>query len=145
DSVADHPTFPNPTIVEALCEVHFVPAADRPWSVTRPLPLFRAVEAQFPLFELVPETMMKIEFGDEGPRQFVKQDRQRIRLTARGGAHMLQISGSGDTFVFNVLRPYPGWEQVRARVLDTWEATREVLAPVALRRVVLRYINRIPH
>jgi len=56
-----HPSFANPTIAEALCEIHFLANPEHPWVTSRPFPLYKRIEAEFPGMELVPETTIRLE------------------------------------------------------------------------------------
>jgi uncharacterized protein (TIGR04255 family) len=49
-----------------------------------------------------------------------------------------------DELSVHVMRPYPGWEEdFRPRIADALAAYADLLTPVGVRRIGLRYINRI--
>jgi len=141
-----HPSYANPTIIEALCEIHFAPGNREKFSVNRPLPLFKLLQDDFVQVELIPETNLKFEVGEtEGVKKIVHRERQRLRFGNEEGNRLLQVSPGADVFVYNVLPPYPGWKEVQATILRLWSAVSPILVPTAISRVGLRYINIIPH
>ncbi len=131
-----HPSYPNPTIVEALCEIHFVPDLEREWTTTEPMPLYKRIESDFPKMEVHPEGTIQIRIGTPSAR---------LRFTNVDNTRLLQIPGSGEAFVYNILRPYPGWNAVISSLSRLWAETTPILRPKRLSRVGVRYINRIPH
>lgn len=48
-----------------------------------------------------------------------------------------------DGFTFSRLRPYGSWPELRDEGRRLWEIYREVVAPVRITRVAVRYINQI--
>lgn len=70
---------------------------------------------------------------------------QSVRFHSHDRTQLVQVRASG--YSFNRLAPYEGFDALRAEVTDTWTHYRGVVAPLAIRRVSLRYINRIviPH
>lgn len=49
-----------------------------------------------------------------------------------------------DGFTLNRLAPYEGWEKVFPEAMRLWRVYSEVIEPGMVRRVAVRYINRIP-
>lgn len=136
-----HPTYPNPTIIEALCEIHFSARGERVWSPTQPLPLYCRLQATFPVVEVVPELAVHLEFSPDGPKQSVQKRSQRVRLSNAQKTRMLQISS--DVWVYNVLSPYPGWPRLKEDLLELWNNCSDILEPQAIFKIGLRYINKI--
>ena len=63
--------------------------------------------------------------------QFVNEDEMQI----------VQVRGAG--YSFNRLAPYTSFDDYLPEIRRTWEVYRELAAPVQIRTVRLRYINRI--
>ena len=137
-----HPTYPNPTVVEAVCEIHFGRSPDKPWKPSLPGELFKVVQDDYPEIEPVVEVGVQLEFGPSGVGQHMLPPRQRVRLKHRERPILLQIGE--DVLTVNFLRPYPGWDEVKNTVLSTWRRAAPVLGASAISRIGLRYINRIP-
>jgi uncharacterized protein (TIGR04255 family) len=137
-----HLRYPRPTIVEALCEIHFRPPEGQEWSAGLTGRFFRRVQDEFP--ELEPDQVIGVDvmIGPEGREQRTLRPRLRTRFRHRARPLLLQLSEH--IFTVNVLAPYPGWQQVRDDVLSAWAHLLAELTPTAITRVGLRYINRLP-
>jgi uncharacterized protein (TIGR04255 family) len=48
-----------------------------------------------------------------------------------------------DRFAFSRLHPYSSWEELRDEARGLWERYRDAMRPVRVRRIGVRYINRI--
>lgn len=48
-----------------------------------------------------------------------------------------------DGFTFSRLKPYETWETLRAEARRWWETYRDILKPIRITRVAVRYINQI--
>jgi len=49
-----------------------------------------------------------------------------------------------DGFTFNKQKPYENWEALRDEAKNLWKIYKEVAEPIAIKRIALRYINKIP-
>lgn len=63
--------------------------------------------------------------------QFLKEDERQLVQMRMGG------------FSFNRLAPYASFDEYLPEIERTWLRFRELMSPVQIRRIVLRYINRI--
>ena len=57
---SEHPTYPNPTIQEAVCEIHFRLPDGVEWKPALLGELFKHIQPDFP--ELEPVTQIGIQF-----------------------------------------------------------------------------------
>ena len=137
-----HPSYPHPTIAEALCEIHFRLPADKPWRPALIGEFFKAIQEQFPEMEPVQELGLQVEVGSGGVSQRVLPPRSRVRFKHRDRPLILQLVEG--TLTVNLLPRYPGWEQMRQDVIEAWKRAIETLHARAIWRIGLRYINRIP-
>ncbi len=48
-----------------------------------------------------------------------------------------------DGFTFNRLKPYKNWEEFRSQAKLLWNVYRQIAEPVNVKRIALRYINKI--
>ncbi|WFU37743.1 TIGR04255 family protein [Bradyrhizobium sp. CB82] len=138
-----HPSFPNPTIQEALCEFHFQGKPGSMWTPAKPGALANLLRNSYPEFETVTEQGFQIAIGSDGmvaPAPMVPQF--RLRFSNPESVFLLQIAQS--TFSVHTVGRYPGWPAFKAELLRAWEAATEVLAPNLITRIGLRYINRVP-
>lgn len=137
-----HPRYPRPTIVEALCEIHFQLPEGQEWSSGITGRFIRRVQDEFPDLEADQVIGVDVVIGPDGREQRTLRPRLRTRFRHRDRPLMLQLSEY--IFTVNLLAPYPGWQQMRADVLDGWARVVAELSPDAITRVGLRYINRLP-
>ena len=140
--MSDHPSYPNPQLVEALCEFHLrFPAAD-PWKPNKPGAFFKAVQDSYPEIEPITQQGVQLVIGpDTPPQQQLLPPRITFRLKHAEQPLLLQLSEQ--TFTINALRPYPGWEHVKAELRNVWPLVLNILKPEAVTRLGMRYINRI--
>jgi len=142
--VGAHPTFKSPTILEALCEVHFRVSPEHPWTATKPGDFFQHVCTDYPTIEPIVEQAVQLTIGpDKMPRQEFLAPRLKFKFTHRDSAHPTLLQVSDSTFALNCLSPYPGWETMKAKLLSAWAIFREQAQPVEITRIGLRYINRV--
>jgi uncharacterized protein (TIGR04255 family) len=138
-----HPSYSNPTIQEALCELHFASEQDAGWSPNKPAPLIDRLRDSYQDFETITEAGYQIVISpDGGLMPMPLQPKLKLKFSRREQPFLLHfLQGQ---FVINVLRPYPGWGALRSELLRVWPIAREILRPAAVTRIGMRYINRIP-
>ena len=138
-----HPSYPNPTIQEALCEIHFAGENETAWLPSKPAPLIDRLRDSYQDFETITEPGYQIAISPDGSLTPTPlQPRLKLKFSMRERPFLLHFTQ--DQFVINVLRPYPGWSALRSELLRVWPIAKEILRPVAVTRIGMRYINRIP-
>jgi uncharacterized protein (TIGR04255 family) len=136
-----HPSYQNPTIAEALCEIHFRTAPEKPWKPSLVGEFFKAVQGEFPEMEPVQELGLQVEVGEGGVSQKVLPPRSRVRFKHRERPLILQLIEN--VLTVNLLPRYPGWDRMSQDIIEAWGKARETLGPAGIARIGLRYINRI--
>ena len=58
------------------------------------------------------------------------------------GQQIIQFNRDG--YIFNRLKPYVDWESTRFASAEGWGTYKELVKPVSISRIGLRYINKIP-
>jgi uncharacterized protein (TIGR04255 family) len=121
-----HPSYSNPTIQEALCEIHFASEPDASWSPNKPAPLIDGLRDSYQEFETITEVAYQIVMSpDGGLMPTPLQPRLKLKFSQRDQPFLLHfLQGQ---FVINVLRPYPGWAALRSELLRVWPIAREIL------------------
>lgn len=138
-TTGDHPSFPNPTIVEALCEVHFARHGEsKPGWMGR---VFKELDPDFPEMEPIAEAGVELRVSEPGFEQRFLPPRQKIRYSHPEHPYLIQLSER--VFTLNVVGQYPGWHELSSRLVDYWARVSSVLQPLAVTRIGLRYINVI--
>lgn len=136
-----HPTYPHPTITEAVCDIHFRLPETKEWKPSFPGELFKHIQNEYPEMEPVIEMGLQFEFGPSGTgTKFVPQ-RQKVRFKHSTRPLMLQLAEN--SLSINTFAPYAGWKVMRSDVLAAWQHIEEILQPAVISRIGLRYINRI--
>ncbi len=138
---AQHPSYPNPIIAEAVCEVQFELSEDNPWKASLFGEFYKNVQGEYPEMEPLQGVGVQLEVGPQGLGQRLMPPRQRMRFKHAESPLLLQLDET--SFIVNVLAPYPGWNTVVRHIVDAWGHAVQVLAPSAITRVGLRYINLI--
>lgn len=136
-----HPSYPHPTIIEALCEMHFTLVNNAPWKASLVGELYKHVHDEFPTMEPGMDIGLQLDVGPGGIGQSVLPPRPRMRFRHKDRPILLQVAPL--LFTVNVLPVYPGWDAMKRDVASAWRRARDAMAPAAVTRIGLRYINRI--
>jgi len=136
-----YPTYPNPTITEAVCDIHFRLPREKEWKPSFPGELFKHIQNEYPEMEPVLEMGLQFEFGPLGTGTKFAPQRQKVRF--RHGTRPLILQLAENSLSISTLAPYQGWEVMRRDVLAAWKRVEEVLQSETINRIGLRYINRI--
>jgi len=137
-------SYENPPLIEALCQFNFEPS--QPWDWTIPGLVYAQIESSFPkkrqqnVLEVLmqpkeePVVAPKVK-GGIAKMQFLNEDETAL------------IQVGPDMLAVNHVRPYPKWPAFKRLIFDHLRIYSEVAKPKGLRRIGLRYINRIvlPH
>ncbi|GBD41481.1 hypothetical protein HRbin39_00863 [bacterium HR39] len=137
-AVRSRPRFREPPLAEAICEFRFEESDG--WNWTVPGRLHERLRDRFPMIEQVaPPTIVVGPPVRSGPMQV-----ERLRFRSVDGGRIVQ---SGPWLLaVNMLPPYPGWEEFLEMILEIYRLHRDLVGGLAIRRLGLRYINRIdPH
>lgn len=139
--MVEHPTYPNPVILEALCEFHFRVEDAVAWPGAIPADLYKRLEeCGFTSFEPVHSTQVELK-AERAQLNQVVSSQELIRFRNPNQNWLVQL-GNG-LLTVNILPVYPGWDETRDRVLAACTRAFEVLKPASLERIGLRYINGI--
>lgn len=129
--------YANPPLVEAICDFHFEPGPAWDWTI--PGLVYDRIRQDFPLKTQL-DAAISVMFGMSPPApNFPGMGRMQFRRA--DGAALVQLAP--DNLTVNHLQPYPGWLRYREMIFNALAIYREVASPKGLRRVALRYINRI--
>lgn len=131
--------YRKPPVVEALCELFFEGSN---WDETVPGQFYEQVKNRFPEKAQREAQQAHVALSSTGeatagvrrlpPRpQFMTTDRSR----------MIQIEQ--DLLVVNQLPPYPHFEDWQPVVRSALEAYTRLTSPVGVKRIGVRYINRV--
>ena len=118
-----HPSYPNPTIQEALCEIRF-PVSALPFASQFGL-IWDRLRVRFPHLEtfvdVLPPAAPNLAISGPVPTQ------QRFIMRHASRQFLLQFVPGA--FTLNTLTPYLGWATMREDIAATWQTVQEILVP----------------
>src|SRR5215217_2557646 len=133
-------SYRKPPIIEALCEFQFEPS--QPWDGTFLGPIYDKVQSVFP--KKRPVDTLQVQFGLSGQEApapnvvsmpgsmwFVREDE---RVLMKVGPDVVSV---------HHLQPYSDWETLKGYIERALDAYRQVVNPSGIRRLGLRYVNRL--
>ncbi len=131
----------KPPIVEAVVDIDcdMPPTMDLAALESRGRDLFSPSYPQFRT-QLIQEHEFKQEIGS-APEMAVRRSIHAIQFLHDNEQQLVQIRTLG--FSFNRLTPYSGLDDYLPEIQRTWALFSTLVAPVQIRAVRLRYINRI--
>lgn len=133
-----HRAYPNAPITEAVIEI----LVDRGESASiAPLESLANVwRDELPTSDKRMQSEMTMSFGEGGESTHTLRV-EGLRFFDSSGLRIAQARIGG--FAFARLAPYRGWDALRNDARRFWADYREVAQPLSVRRVGVRYINRI--
>lgn len=141
--------YKNPPIEEALCEFRFEPG--REWDLTIPGKLQTELSEEYagkPKQGRVVEVELDTQKGDP-PNLRYREGFAKVQLVTEDTKRMVGVGQ--DVLSIHMLRPYQdpsnpqasGWDEFKQRIVTALEAYDKVSKPVGVRRIGIRYINKI--
>ena len=141
--------YKNPPIEEALCEFRFQQSQD--WDPTIPGKLHSKLGEEYggrPREQKVVEAGLEIQENQPSKLSFGER-LSRVHLVTQDGKRMVGVGP--DVLSVHMLRPYQdpghpnqsGWNEFQPRLKRTLDAYWEVVRPKGIRRIGIRYINKI--
>jgi uncharacterized protein (TIGR04255 family) len=136
-----HPTYPNPTIAEVICDIHFRLAEGETWQADFFGKFVRAIQTEYPEVAPISELDIQFEVVPTGLRQKFVPSAPRMRFTHE--TRLLLLDFAENNMRITILPKYPTWTSVSQHVLWAWACLKKVVHPANLTRLGLRYINQI--
>ena len=130
--------YRNPPVVEALCEIYF---HESKWDVTLPGLFFEKVRGNYPKKRESEQIGVQVSISKEAQASQVQRGKRRIKFIKEDGSRLIQLEDN--LLVINQLRPYPRFEDWRPVVGEMLKHYSEIAQPKGIRRIGVRYINRI--
>ncbi len=141
--------YKNPPIEEALCEFRFEPGRD--WDLTVPGKLQAELGNEYtgkPQQGKVVEVELDTQKGGS-PNLRYREGFSKVQLVTKDGKRMVGVGQ--DVLSIHMLRPYQdpsnpkasGWDEFKPKIVTALKAYESVSEPVGVRRIGIRYINKI--
>jgi uncharacterized protein (TIGR04255 family) len=135
------PKLRNPPIVEAVVDIDcdLSPGFDL---TALEEPARAGFKDQYPKFRTQLLQEHKIEAQADGPPNMsVRMAIQALQFLQDDEKQLIQVRAQG--FSFNRLAPYTGFDDYLPEIERTWRKYVDLVSPVQIRAIRLRYINRI--
>lgn len=134
------PHLSKAPIVEAVLDIRVVPSVK--WDETSLQAELKQCLPGFPKVETIREARVQIvPPGLPGKPAFEDVGCVGLKLHANDNLHIAQFNKGA--FVFSRLKPYADWGKFSQEALRLWAIYCELLKPTEVRRIGLRFINRI--
>lgn len=143
------PRYRKPPIIEAICEFRFAPGLD--WDPTLPGKLHAELMNDYPG---KPRHQKSIELGVQPqggfpPNLQFREGPEKVQLITENEKRIVGIGP--DVLSVHMLHPYQdpidsdkvGWDEFRPRISRALSAYWEVVQPQGVKRVGVRYINKL--
>lgn len=134
---SDTGQYKNPPLVEAVCSFKF--GGEQTWNGTIPGLLYAELRDGYPE---QPEQRMIFQANlfpaDSGQ---AAQTQQQVVTAFRNGSKVLSVGP--DLLSVHSLKPYEGWDSLKARTSRAYEAYCKVGTPNTVENVGVRYINQV--
>jgi uncharacterized protein (TIGR04255 family) len=133
-------TFPKAPIVEAILDIQVEPAEGM--NLERIGKFFDQVKKDYPHKEMRAKGSAVIRISPQGS-SMDEQSMQPIGYLYRTPEKKKAVQARIDGYTFNKFNPYDNWSAFNAEARELWQRYVETAKPNKLKRLALRYINRI--
>jgi uncharacterized protein (TIGR04255 family) len=135
-------TFPHLSkapIVEAVIDIRVVPSVK--WDEISLQSDLKRRLPDFPKVETLRQARYQLTIGKQNNPTVEDFGCVGFKFQSSDNLHIAQFNK--ETFVFSRLKPYLDWAQLRQEALRLWAIYFELLKPMEVIRIGLRFINRI--
>jgi uncharacterized protein (TIGR04255 family) len=138
---SEYPTYPNPTITEVVCDIHFRSPQNKRWEPSFPGEFFKHVQDEYPGMVPMLDTGIQLIIGPLGSSTKVGPQRQIVHF--KHATRPLTLQLGENTLSMSILSPYQGWEKTYQDILDACDKVKAIVRPEVMNLIRLRYINQI--
>jgi uncharacterized protein (TIGR04255 family) len=131
--------YRNPPIVEAICEFRF--SQETKWDPTIPGLLYDKLKEQFPNKESRFNQEVEVKVDDKGLQQWVTHPNQMAVFLSQDQKSLMQVGPN--KLSIHYLKPYPGWENFRPKIKQTYDVLISLIDIRGIDRIALMYIDKI--
>jgi uncharacterized protein (TIGR04255 family) len=130
--------YQEPPIVEALCEFQFI---SNNWDWTIPGIIYQQVYQRFPKKRQVRQVEVKVMPETKEVSQAIPEIVERIQFSSDDGHQLFQVGPN--MLAVNCVGFYPKWSDFSVLIHEMYDIYRSIANPSSIKRIGLRYINRI--
>lgn len=132
-------SFRHSPLQEAVVEMIF--EGSQPWDWTVPGLMYDRIKGSYPKKQQLNVLQLEIQPSEGKIQQALKGGVARLQFLKDDGTASVQVGEN--LLAVTHARPYPGWERFRAMILENFQTYRSVAQPIGLKRIGVRYVNRI--
>jgi uncharacterized protein (TIGR04255 family) len=121
------------------------------WQAPAGVPLEQSVSEilkerleNYPTFESVQNFMTKTELPSDGTPLKVRHSTQWQGFILRNEQNTYAAQFTSQGVIFSRLQPYEKWDSFVQEAMRVWNIFLDIAKPIAIQRLGVRYINRIP-
>ncbi|MBD3285607.1 TIGR04255 family protein, partial [candidate division WOR-3 bacterium] len=132
--------YKNPPIIEAVCEIRFMPESQ--WDITVPGLVYGKIKRDFPLKE--PHFIQELKFNQDKPNTPPKVENKELavfltkdrKTTVKLGIHTPRL-------IINRVKPYQSWGTFKPNIERAFRSLKNIegVEIKGIQRIGLRYIN----
>lgn len=136
-----YPVFPNAPIIEALLDIRVELPKDV--ALEKLESAFDAMKGRFPVKKRGLTCRTGFERSSKGEITTIPASEipNGFHFSSSDGTKTVQSRFDG--FTFNKLKPYENWPKFRDEAQELWNQYFEIVKPLKIVRIALRYINQI--
>lgn len=138
-------SFPNPTVIEAICEFHFSSKAvpKNSWEGKWCGRLHSQLGDDY---EMEPQTAkgLSVQTSSSGESTFVEDVIPLNKMLYKHKKKSQLVQLSPWLLAVNEIGLYPGWHTFLEHIKHSWNALSSTIDAIQITRIGMRYINRIP-
>lgn len=138
--MSQYSVFSNAPIVESVLDIQFEQSDGM--CLEKIETFHNSIKDRFPNVEKKATSKAHIKISEQGPAiDGSSIDWVGFRYDSPSDKKIIQAKLDG--FSFNKLKPYENWEVFSSEARELWERYSEIIQPIRIKRIALRYINRI--
>jgi uncharacterized protein (TIGR04255 family) len=137
----DKKQFPNPPLVEAVCEIRF--DSNNPWDAALPGFLYQKIKSKFPERDTVREGYVEFSLNTKGgEKPEIAHSENELPRFLNSEKNVFVILRKNTLSIHN-LKPYIGWKKFLPIIMSVIKAYNEVTKSSKIKRIGLRYVDKI--
>lgn len=135
--MSEHPQYPSPVVIEAICDIVFRTPEWNPDVVGK---YYTSVSEKFPIIEASPLPSMTMVLHIGQPDSPPPPTPMLYRYKSTDSSKLIQLTQ--ERLVINLLGNYAGWENFKKEIQYALSNLSPLLPGAEIRRIGLRYVNR---
>ena len=133
-------SYPNPTIAEALCEIHFYSKSE--YDDSKFQEIKKALSIHYPFAATQKIRQYKANVKESGVTVEEEKDQTSLwTFKHKDRNHLIQVRPG--ILTINEVGDYPGWKVVLADISKGWEIISQSFPLLSVKRIGLRYVNLV--